>query len=75
MIKKKRLGRGLDALLSKPVADTPAVTGHEVDSLKSIPVDLLQRGQYQPRLDMRQDTLEDLAKSISAQEKGLFPML
>lgn len=67
MAKKKRLGRGLDALLSKPVADTPAVTGHEADILKKIPVDLLQRGQYQPRLDMRQDTLEDLANSISAQ--------
>ena len=67
MTKKKRLGRGLDALLSKPIADTAAVTGRESDSLKTIPVDLLQRGQYQPRLDMRQDTLEDLAKSISAQ--------
>jgi ParB family chromosome partitioning protein len=67
MTKKKRLGRGLDALLSKPVTETPAVTGHESDSLKNIPVDLLQRGQYQPRQDMRQDTLEDLASSIKAQ--------
>jgi len=67
MTKKKRLGRGLDALLSKPIADTPAVTGHEVDSLQKIPVELLQRGQYQPRVDMRQDTLENLAKSIKAQ--------
>jgi len=66
--KKKRLGRGLDALLSKPVADTAAVTG--VDSehpLKQIPLDLLQRGQYQPRIDIRQDSLEDLANSIRAQ--------
>jgi ParB family chromosome partitioning protein len=67
MTKKKRLGRGLDALLSKPVADTPAVTGHEVDSLQKIPVELLQRGEYQPRVDMRQDTLENLANSIKAQ--------
>jgi ParB family chromosome partitioning protein len=67
MTKKKRLGRGLDALLSKPIADTPAVTGHEVDSLQKIPVELLQRGQYQPRVDMRQDTLENLANSIKAQ--------
>jgi ParB family chromosome partitioning protein len=67
MTKKKRLGRGLDALLSKPIADTPAVTGHEVDSLQKIPVELLQRGEYQPRVDMRQDTLENLANSIKAQ--------
>ncbi len=67
MTKKKRLGRGLDALLSKPIADTPAVTGHEVDVLQKIPVELLQRGQYQPRVDMRQDTLENLANSIKAQ--------
>jgi len=65
--KKKRLGRGLDALLSKPVAETPAVTGHEVDTLQKIPVELLQRGQYQPRVDMRQDTLENLANSIKSQ--------
>jgi len=65
--KKKRLGRGLDALLSKPVADTPAVTGHAVDTLQKIPVELLQRGEYQPRVDMRQDTLENLANSIKSQ--------
>lgn len=67
MAKKKRLGRGLDALLSKPVADTPAVIGHSVDLLQKIPVELLQRGQYQPRMDMRQDTLEELADSIKSQ--------
>lgn len=67
MVKKKRLGRGLDALLSKPIADTAAVTGHEADTLRNIPIELLQRGAYQPRVDMRQDTLEDLANSIKAQ--------
>ncbi|NOX69075.1 MAG: ParB/RepB/Spo0J family partition protein [Gammaproteobacteria bacterium] len=67
MTKKKRLGRGLDALLGKPAAETPAVIGHEVDSLQTIPVELLQRGQYQPRVDMRQDTLEELADSIRSQ--------
>lgn len=65
--KKKRLGRGLDALLSKPVADTASVTGMDKDTLRNIPLELLQRGQYQPRDDMRQDTLEDLASSIKAQ--------
>jgi ParB family transcriptional regulator, chromosome partitioning protein len=67
MTRKKRLGRTLDSLLSKPVNETPAVTGHEVDTLRNIPVDLLQRGQYQPRDDMRQDTLENLAASIKSQ--------
>jgi len=68
MTKKKRLGRGLDALLSKPVSDAPAATrSHEAEGLQNIPVDLLQRGQYQPRIDMRQDTLEDLANSIRSQ--------
>ena len=68
MSPKKRLGRGLDALLSKPVAETGAVMGgHGDDSLRLLPVDLLQRGQYQPRADIRKDTLEDLANSIKAQ--------
>ncbi|MDH3612799.1 MAG: ParB/RepB/Spo0J family partition protein [Gammaproteobacteria bacterium] len=68
MTAKKRLGRGLDALLSKPVAETTAITGGAHDGgLRQIPVDLLQRGQYQPRIDIRQDTLEDLASSIRAQ--------
>lgn len=71
MVKKKRLGRGLDALLSKPAARTATVSGANDagggERLLNIPVDLLQRGQYQPRVDMRQDTLEELAKSINAQ--------
>jgi ParB family chromosome partitioning protein len=66
--RKKRLGRGLDALLSKPVAETMAVVGVPAsEGLHQIPVDLLRRGQYQPRIDIRQDTLEDLAESIRAQ--------
>ena len=70
MTPKKRLGRGLDALLSKPVSETAAATGGPAksgDGLREIPVDLLQRGQYQPRVDMRQDTLENLADSIKVQ--------
>ncbi len=69
--RKKHLGRGLDALLSKPVAkETEAAatpTASLVDGLSSIPVEHLQRGQYQPRIDIRQDSLEDLANSIQAQ--------
>ena len=67
MNKKKRLGRGLDALLSKPAVAPPDVGEAAGDRLRQIPVELLQRGQYQPRVDMRQDTLEDLASSIRSQ--------
>lgn len=70
MTKKKRLGRGLDALLSKPaagVSDSPPSSAPDTDKLQNIPLDLLQRGQYQPRVDMRQDSLEELANSIKAQ--------
>jgi len=70
MTPKKRLGRGLDALLSKPVSKTGAVADDvaaDGDTLKNIPVELLQRGQYQPRVDMRQDSLQDLADSIKVQ--------
>ena len=71
MTPKKRLGRGLDALLSKPAARTPAATTDDgptgEDTLRQLPVELLQRGQYQPRVDMRQDSLDDLAASIKAQ--------
>jgi ParB family chromosome partitioning protein len=66
--RKKRLGRGLDALLSKPAVATAAGTKAAAgDALKTIPLDLLQRGQYQPRVDIRQDSLEDLASSIRTQ--------
>jgi ParB family chromosome partitioning protein len=68
MSPKKRLGRGLDALLSKPAPKTTtAAESAGGDSLRQIPIELLQRGQYQPRADIRQDTLEDLANSIRAQ--------
>ncbi|MCC5860839.1 MAG: ParB/RepB/Spo0J family partition protein [Gammaproteobacteria bacterium] len=67
--RKKRLGRGLDALLGGPgqrVDET--VADASVDGeLKRIPVEHLQRGRYQPRSDMRTETLEELAQSIAAQ--------
>ncbi len=70
MSPKKRLGRGLDALLTKPtvaVSRPESVEPVSNDGLKNLPVEHLQRGQYQPRVDMRQDTLEELADSIRAQ--------
>lgn len=75
MTKKKRLGRGLDALLSRPstaaatasAADQSGDAAGSGDVLRDIPVEHLQRGEYQPRVDMRKDTLEDLARSIESQ--------
>ncbi len=71
--KKPTLGRGLADLLGPgargaPVAPAgtpaPAPAG---DELKRLPLDLLQRGKYQPRSDMHPESLEDLAGSIKAQ--------
>jgi len=44
---------------------TPAIPRDE--ELTRLPVDLLQRGRYQPRLDMRPESLQELADSIRAQ--------
>jgi ParB family chromosome partitioning protein len=74
--KKPTLGRGLADLLgqssSRPApaaaangtAAAPATVGEE---LAKLPLDLLQRGKYQPRVDMRPETLQELADSIKAQ--------
>ncbi|MEM8546581.1 MAG: ParB/RepB/Spo0J family partition protein, partial [Pseudomonadota bacterium] len=74
--KRKSLGRGLGALLgdaakaqTTAAAGAPAATGTSTASagVAELPIDLLQRGRYQPRVDMRQDTLDELAASIKAQ--------
>ncbi len=69
--KKRGLGRGLDALLggSKGTsgAQVTAPGVPEEATLRTLPVDLIQRGRYQPRSDMRNDSLEELADSIRAQ--------
>lgn len=61
--KKKRLGRGLDALLSDP---TTAAPGERDGKLIKLPIESLQRGQYQPRTRMDKEALEELAQSIKA---------
>lgn len=72
--KKRGLGKGLDALLGSAGASaieegTPeTVEEAEADGqLRKLPVELLQRGVYQPRIDMHPDSLEELADSIRAQ--------
>jgi ParB family transcriptional regulator, chromosome partitioning protein len=79
--KKPVMGRGLEALLGQisrkpdppaagtpePAPGTPPSPKLPGDELANLPVDLLQRGKYQPRVDMRQESLEELAASIKAQ--------
>ncbi len=64
MAKRGGLGRGLDALLG--VGEEREVQSHHGE-LVSLPIDLLERSRFQPRSDMRQDTLQELAESITAQ--------
>ena len=69
MAKRRSLGRGLDALLSASSRASVAAPDPESNKgdLRELPVDLLERGRYQPRLDMREETLGELAESIRAQ--------
>ncbi len=73
-LKKPALGRGLGALLGETAARQVTANAAAVaasrptaDALTKLPLDLLQRGKYQPRTDMRQDSLTELADSIRAQ--------
>ncbi len=64
MVSKKRgLGRGLDALLGDVNQDENNLN----DSLQHFPLDMIQPGKYQPRMDMSQESLEELADSIRSQ--------
>ncbi|MBB1518569.1 ParB/RepB/Spo0J family partition protein [Aquipseudomonas guryensis] len=68
-IKKRGLGRGLDALLggtSAAALENEAVQA-DTRELQHLPLDLVQRGKYQPRRDMDPGALEELANSIKAQ--------
>ncbi|AMO79577.1 MULTISPECIES: ParB/RepB/Spo0J family partition protein [Pseudomonas] len=68
-VKKRGLGRGLDALLSGSSAATLQEEAVQADrkELQHLPLDLIQRGKYQPRRDMDPQALEELALSIKAQ--------
>lgn len=60
MAKKRGLGRGLDALLGTPAVSTGGVDGE----LRELPVDLIKRGRFQPRMEIDQVSLKELADSI-----------
>ena len=61
-LKKRGLGRGLDALLGDAVASE-----EKQQQLQTLPIEYMQRGKYQPRKDMNADRLQELADSIRAQ--------
>jgi ParB family transcriptional regulator, chromosome partitioning protein len=74
--KKPSLGRGLaelsPLLARRAIPDAPAAAPTPTppaagDRMANLPLDLLQRGKYQPRVDMRPESLSDLADSIKSQ--------
>ena len=77
MVQKRKLNRGLEALLGASVAAKPsqAVTGtadtqdasEPSAPLSEIPIEQLQRGVYQPRSEFEPEALDTLAASIKAQ--------
>lgn len=68
-IKKRGLGRGLDALLggTSIAAMQEEAAKSKQEQLHHLPLDIIQRGKYQPRRDMDPQALEELAQSIKAQ--------
>lgn len=71
--KKRGLGRGLDALLTpKKAPVTAEEVQHDTEntgdgSLRVITIEKLTPGKYQPRKDMSEEALEELASSIKSQ--------
>jgi ParB family transcriptional regulator, chromosome partitioning protein len=74
-VKKRGLGRGLDALLgggrdeqlgAEEAQEGVAVLPAE-ERVASLPVELIQRGRFQPRREFDPDSLRELADSIAAQ--------
>ena len=59
-MKLKGLGRGLDALLDKDSGSLPEEPG-------TLRIEQLQRGRYQPRTKMDENSLQELAASIGKQ--------
>ncbi len=63
--KKRGLGRGLDSLLG--TAESPAVTSKADTTQIVLPIENLQRGEFQPRQSMDEEALEELSRSITQQ--------
>jgi len=62
--RKRGLGRGLDALLGME-AGAPEAAGEQLGAeFRHLPVEALQRGRFQPRQEMKTESLQELAESI-----------
>ena len=73
MAKRKGLGRGLDALLGgsgSAAALGGGAVGRPIAEVQQLPLDMIQRGIYQPRLQMDDEALASLAASI--RERGVL---
>ncbi|MCK5888908.1 MAG: ParB/RepB/Spo0J family partition protein [Methylococcales bacterium] len=70
-VKKRGLGRGLNALLGDDVSPAPlpvlAEKKKKTHDFQTLPIEFLQRGKYQPRQDMNPEALQELADSITSQ--------
>lgn len=64
--KKRGLGRGLDALLGGGDDAAPSVLAQEGE-LRTLPIQQIQPGKYQPRRHWNDEALDELAASIKAQ--------
>lgn len=67
MVKKRGLGKSLDALLVGSLSTAEESYPQSEDQLCQLSVDVIQRGKYQPRREMDPDALDDLANSIRSQ--------
>lgn len=68
--KRRGLGRGLDALLTSVPKDSSENSSneyHEQSELQKLPIEQLHPGKYQPRKDMSNEALVELANSIKSQ--------
>lgn len=65
-LKKKGLGRGLEALLGAAMPELEASAARD-SSLMEIDISSLQAGRYQPRQVMDEEALDELADSIRSQ--------
>ncbi|MFZ4703924.1 MAG: ParB/RepB/Spo0J family partition protein, partial [Candidatus Methylumidiphilus sp.] len=66
-MKKRGLGRGLDALLGNVTHQETQATTDDKEKLHTLPIEYLKSSRFQPRKDFDPVRLQELADSISAQ--------
>ncbi len=66
MVRKPGLGKGLDILLSS-ASKAKKAEENSNSGMRLLPVDKIEKGQYQPRLSIEPEALQQLADSIKAQ--------